>query len=147
MTLIEDFLLADINDNDLLARTMDIELRLAEKSTNWLNINSVRCAAHTLELDVKDTIDTNPTRKLPEPCQIYIKTVRKAIDVVRNLRTTKMKLEIEFDELLSPVPFISVQWSSVNTMVISFTTAFGFNNNLIDEFLKDTCSFLTSFND
>lgn len=126
MTLIEDFLLADINDNDLLARMMDIELRLAEKSGNCLCINGVRCAAHTLELGVKDTIDTNPLRKMPESCQIYIQTVRKAIDVVRNLRTTKMKLAIEFEELLSPVPFISVRWSSVNTMVIS--TAFRFIN-------------------
>lgn len=117
MTLIEDFLLAQIDDNDHLTRMMDIELRLAEMPTNCLRINSVRCASHTLELGVKDTIDTNPARSMPESCQIYIQAVQKAINVVRHLRTTKMKLEIEFNELLSPVAFISVRWSSVNTMV------------------------------
>lgn len=130
MTLIEDFLLAEIDDNDHLARMMDIELRLAEIPTNCLQINSVRCASHTLELGVKDTVDTNPTRTMPEPCQIYILAVRKAINVVRSLRTTKMKLEIEFNELLNPVAFISVRWSSVNTMVN--TVAFGKKYYLYD---------------
>lgn len=53
MTLIEDFLLAAIDDEDQLARVMNIELRLAEMPANCLHVNSVRCAAYTLELGVK----------------------------------------------------------------------------------------------
>lgn len=118
-TLIEDFLLANMDDDQQLARMMEMEKRLAEMQKNCLHINTVRCATHTLELAVKDTIDTKKMRQMPDACNIYIQTVRKAIDVVRKLRTTKMKIEMDLNELLMPVAFIDVRWNSVNTMVRS----------------------------
>lgn len=109
---------------------MEMEKRLAEVQTNCMHINNVRCATHTMELGVKDTIDTNPNRTMPEECQIYIQTARSAIEVVRKLRTTKMKIEIEFNALLMPVAFVDVRWSSVNTMVRSelFIATFSSSN-------------------
>lgn len=114
-TLIEDFLLANVDDDENLARLMELDARLAEIGN--FHISSVRCASHTLELGVKDTVGTTKKREASDPCIKYVQTIRKAIDVVRNLRTTKMKIEIECDELLMPVSFIEIRWSSAHKMV------------------------------
>lgn len=115
MTLIEDYLLANVDDDENLARLMELEARLAEIGN--FRISSVRCASHTLELGVKDTVGTAKKREATDPCIKYVQIIRKAIDVVRNLRTTKMKIEIEFEELLMPVSFIEIRWSSAHKMV------------------------------
>lgn len=106
-----------MTDAEELARVMEMEKRVTEMQKECLQIHSVRCATHTLELAIKDTIDVNQNRIMPESCQIYINMVRNVIDVVRYVRTTKMRIQIEMNELLMPIPFVDVRWSTVSTMV------------------------------
>lgn len=85
-----------------------------------MSLNGIRCATHTLDLGVKDTIGKKKKRPTTDPCLKYVHAIDAAINVVSKLRSSKMKIAIESQQLLMPIAFIEIRWSSANTMVNIF---------------------------
>lgn len=98
-------------------RVVDVEKRTAELNIEHLSLHGVRCATHTLELGVKDTIGKKKKRPPTDPCIKYVNAIDSAVNVVSKLRSTKMKIAMEFEDLLMPTAVIEIRWSSANTMV------------------------------
>lgn len=115
-TLFEDYLLTNLDSAEGLDRVLEMEKQNAELNLE-LFLLGVRCAAHTMELGVKDTISKKKKRALDDPCMKYVNAIDAATNVVSKLRSTKMKIAIDAEELLIPVAMIEVRWSSANTMV------------------------------
>lgn len=97
----------------------------AEMDPENLSISPVRCATHTIELGVKDTIGTKQKR---DPCIKYVNTIKSVVSVVSKLRSSKMKIAMELEHLLMPVAFVEIRWSSANTMVNNL----GYHSRTID---------------
>lgn len=113
----EDFLLCEFNDDDDLNRVLLMAKKTAEISTEYLSIFGVRCATHTLELGVKDTIGSKKKRAPTDPNLKHVNAVLAVVRAVAKLRSTKTKIALECEQLPMPVGFIEVRWSSANTMV------------------------------
>lgn len=109
--------MSDLDDEDNLTRVLEAARMTAEMDTENLSISPVRCATHTMELGVKDTIGTKQKRKLDDPCIKYVNTLKSVVSVVSKLRSSKMKIAMELEHLLMPVAFVEISWSSANTMV------------------------------
>lgn len=105
-----------------------MEKRTAQLNFDQLSLRAVRCATHTLDLGVKDTIGKKKTRPCTDPCIKYVQAIEAASNVVSKLRSAKMKIAIELEELLMPVASIEIRWSSANTMVIIVNS--NINNSL-----------------
>lgn len=112
--------MSDLDDGENLTRVLEAARMTAEMDTENLSISPVRCATHTMELGVKDTIGTKQKRKLDDPCIKYADTIKAVVSVVSKLRSSKMKIAMELEHLLMPVAFVEIRWSSANTMVNSF---------------------------
>lgn len=124
-TILEDYLLRNLDDNEGLCRTLEIAQKTAEINVEYLSIHDVRCATHTMELGVKDTISKKKKRTSTDKCNKYVKAIDTVAHVVAKLRSSKMKIALELKDLLMPVAFIEIRWSSANTMVkIEFTLPF-----------------------
>lgn len=118
MTILEDYLLSNLNDDEEeLERVLKISKKTAELNIEVFSIHGVRCATHTMELGVKDTISKKKKRECDDPCIKYVNAIDGVARVVAKLRTAKMKIAMELEELLMPVAFIEIRWSSANTMV------------------------------
>lgn len=115
-TLLEDYFLNNLDDDESFDRVLEMEKQNAESNFE-LFLLGVRCAAHTLELGVKDTISKKKKRTPTDPYIKYVNAIDAATTVVSKLRTTKMKIAIDSEELLMPVAVIEVRWSSANSMV------------------------------
>lgn len=116
-TILEDFLIRDLANDDQLNHVLQTEKRTAELNNEYLTIHGVPCATHTLDLGVKDTIGKKKKRLPTDPCLKYVATIDAASTVVAKLRSSKMKIAIESDGSRMPVPFIEIRWSSANNMV------------------------------
>lgn len=117
MTILEDYLLSNLNNDEELERVLEISKKTAKINIEILSIHGVRCATHTMELGVKDTIGKKKKRVPTDPCIKYVNAIDAVARVVAKLRSTKMKIALESEELLMPVAFIEIRWSSANTMV------------------------------
>lgn len=114
MTILEDYLLSDLNDDDEFQRVLEISKKTAKINIEVLSIHGVRCATHTMELGVKDTIGKKKKRASTDHCIKYVNAIDAVVRVVAKLRSTKMKIALELEE---PVASIEIRWSSANTMV------------------------------
>lgn len=112
MTILEDYLLINLNGGEDLDRVLEMEKNL---NFEHLALHGVRCAAHTLELSVKDTISKKKKRQPTDQCIKYVQAIDAALNVVSKLRSAKMKIALEFEDLLMPVAVIEIRWSSANT--------------------------------
>lgn len=117
MTILEDYLLSDLNDDEEFGRVLEISKKTAKINMGVLSIHGVRCATHTMELGVKDTIGKKKKREPTDPCKKYVNAIDEVARVVAKLRSVKMKIALDLEELLMPVAFIEIRWSSANTMV------------------------------
>lgn len=117
MTILEDYLLTNCNDNEKLERVLETSKKAAKIDIDVLSIHGIRCATHTMELGVKDTIGKKKKRDHDDPYIKYVNAIDDVARVVAKLRSAKMKIALESEELLMPVAFIEIRWSSANTMV------------------------------
>lgn len=106
-----------MNDRDGFESILEVEKRTADLTKDQLSLHGVRCAAHTLQLGIKDTISKKKVRLPSDTCTQYVEEVDTAIAVVSKLRTTKMKTALEDANLPMAATCIEVRWSSANTMV------------------------------
>lgn len=112
----EDYLLNGSKSAEGLDRVLEMEKRTAELNLE-LFLFGVRCAAHTMELGVKDTISKKKKREPDDQYMKYVNAIDAATNVVSKLRSSKMKIAIDAEGLLMPVAVFEVRWSSANTMV------------------------------
>lgn len=112
----EAYLLNGSKSAEGLDRVLEMEKRTAELNLE-LFLFGVRCAAHTMELGVKDTISKKKKREPDDQYMKYVNAIDAATNVVSKLRSSKMKIAIDAEGLLMPVAVFEVRWSSANTMV------------------------------